>query len=134
MLLEEYGETRKHSTLTGYFTTFTSMVRWVYGLLEFKAGMSVKHFPAHVPVISAADFDKILDVYQQSPSEQLALIGFFFYLLFQTAERNESVRTVEFSQFSTKNNIYFVHLFSSKTQRASKYELVVDAYNFVMEV
>lgn len=45
------------------------------------------------------------------------MLGFLLYLLLLTGARNETIRTIEFTQFKkdAKDKTYYVDLYASKT-------------------
>lgn len=124
--------------MNGYLSHFVAMVKGVFGINEFKAEINEKHFLQPKPVISREDFFTVMHHCQDEQEEVVQLFGFCLYLLYVTAGRNETVRTVNFEQFGEENpglaSKYYVELYAAKTGKRERYYIPVDAYDYVMRV
>lgn len=70
------------------------MIKSVYQYDEVRVVVSRMFIPKSKTNISIKDLEYIIVRSQQSPNEVVKLFGLFLYLLFITAQRNETIRLI----------------------------------------
>lgn len=78
----------------------------------------------HIMIVMKQGYNaKGIDIYSTR------LFGFFLGLCLVTGQRNKTVREVKFKDFSEKpKGKFYVEMFATKTQKASKYEIAEGIY------
>lgn len=82
--------------------------------------------------IAREDFKKIVTYYAESNSVKDKLFSFAMILLFNTGERNASIRTLPFDYFTReRDGTYMVRVDSFKTDSSQKYQISAEDYQFI---
>lgn len=136
MLLNEFGNTTKVSTLNTYLMCLKGVAKYVMGVKEFRGTIETQPQRRNDPVLlKFSDVSEICCMLMQDGKHLTAMFGLFLFLLVTTAARNSTIRQIRFDQF-VKNDQggCDVHLLETKTGKARTFRFGPFVWNQISKL